>query len=83
MARIYCAGVHANAAMVRDGVTWAFTKYLTDPKIIEIEEKRGLDARVCGLTLLRWHRGSVTCPWLFGPIIPGGRLGWGRGDAAA
>ena len=25
----------------------------------------------------------VTCPWLFGPIIPGRRLGWGWGDAAA
>jgi IS30 family transposase len=22
-------------------------------------------------------------PWIFGPIIPGRRLGWGRGDAAA
>ena len=26
---------------------------------------------------------NVTCPWIFGPIIPGRRLGWGRGDAAA
>ena len=25
----------------------------------------------------------VTCPWIFGPIIPGRWLGWGRGDAAA
>ena len=26
---------------------------------------------------------DLTCPWIFGPIIPGRRLGCGRGDAAA
>ena len=26
---------------------------------------------------------EVTCPCIFGPIIPGRRLGWGWGDAAA
>lgn len=37
VARVYCAGVDANAAMVRDGMAWAFTKYLTDPRIARIE----------------------------------------------
>ena len=26
---------------------------------------------------------TATCPCIFGPIILGRRLGWGRGDAAA
>ena len=26
---------------------------------------------------------DLTCPCIFGPIIPGRQLGWGRGDAAA
>ena len=57
VARVYCAGVDANAAMMRDGMAWAFTKYLTDPKILEIEEQ----ARV-GRTGL-WADASPVAPW--------------------
>ena len=57
VARVYCAGVDANAAMVRDGMAWAYTKYLTDPKIVEIEEK----ARI-GRTGL-WADDSPVAPW--------------------
>ena len=57
VARVYCAGVDANAAMVRDGMAWAYTEYLTDPKILEIEEQ----ARV-GRTGL-WADASPVAPW--------------------
>ena len=57
VARVYCAGVDANAAMVRDGMAWAYTKNLTDPKILEIEEQ----ARV-GRTGL-WADASPVAPW--------------------
>ena len=57
VARVYCAGVDANAAMVRDGMAWAYTKNLTDPKILEIEEQ----ARV-GRTGL-WADASPMAPW--------------------
>lgn len=47
VARINCDGIDANMEMVRSGMDWEFTKYLTDPQIkaIEIEaraERRGL-----------------------------------------
>ena len=42
-----CDGTDANAEVVRAGMAWAFTKYLTDPQIKAIEmearaERRGL-----------------------------------------
>ena len=37
VARVYCAGVDANAAMARDEMAWAFTKYQTDTSIPRLE----------------------------------------------
>jgi hypothetical protein len=65
VARVYCAGVDANAAMVRDGMTRAHTKYLTDPKMAEIEEQ----ARVERTGL--WADASPVAPWKWRtPIRP-------------
>jgi len=52
VARVLCSGTDANAAMVRAGMAWAYTRYLTDPQIQAMEivarrERLGLwaDAR--------------------------------------
>lgn len=37
VARVVCAGSDANAAMVRSGMAWACTRYLTDPQIQAME----------------------------------------------
>ena len=37
IARVTCAGTDANAAMVRAGLAWAYTRYLNDPKIQALE----------------------------------------------
>jgi endonuclease YncB( thermonuclease family) len=37
LARVMCEGTDANAAMVRDGMAWAYTRYLTDPQIQAME----------------------------------------------
>ena len=57
VARINCDGTDANAEMVRSGMAWAFTKYLTDPQIKAIEmearaERRGL-----------WADREPVAPW--------------------
>ena len=57
MFRVYCAGVDADSAMVRDGMAWAYTKYLTDAKIVEIEEQ----ARIGGTGLSADD--SPMAPW--------------------
>mgnify|MGYP001460838412 CR=1 FL=1 len=49
VARIRCAGTDANAAMVRQGMAWAYRRYQTDPKfsVFEAEaryRKAGLGA---------------------------------------
>ena len=57
VARVACAGTDANAAMVRAGMAWAYTPYLTDPRIraMEIAARR---ARI-GL----WSAPGPTPPW--------------------
>jgi endonuclease YncB( thermonuclease family) len=37
VARVICAGTDANAAMVRSGMAWAYSRYLTDPQIRAME----------------------------------------------
>jgi len=51
------AGVDANAAMVRDGMAWAFTRYLTDPAI------RGLEARAKAERVGLWVDSAPVAPW--------------------
>ena len=60
VARVYCAGVDANAAMVRDGMAWAFRKYQTDTGIPRLEalaraERVGLWADPMPKQPLEWR----------------------------
>jgi len=59
VARVHCEGTDANAAQVRAGMAWAFTRYLTDPAIARLEgearaERRGL-----------WIDAEPLAPWLW------------------
>ncbi len=57
VARINCDGTDANAEMVRSGMAWAFTKYLTDPKL-KVLEDQAHEARL-GL----WRDAQPVPPW--------------------
>lgn len=57
--RVACAGVDTNAAMVRGGLAWAYTRYLRDPRIAMLER----EARAARLGL--WHDQAPTPPWSF------------------
>jgi endonuclease YncB( thermonuclease family) len=57
VARVTCAGTDANAAQVRAGMAWAFTKYLTDQSIKLLEQQ----AREQRLGL--WAEEAPTPPW--------------------
>jgi micrococcal nuclease len=57
VARVACQGIDANAAMVRAGFAWGFTKYLTDPGIAGLESQ----ARSAALGL--WVDASPVPPW--------------------
>jgi micrococcal nuclease len=57
VARVVCEGIDANAAMVRSGMAWAYTRYLTDPQIRAMEvlaqrERVGL-----------WSEAGAVRPW--------------------
>lgn len=57
VARVECEGTDANGEQVRAGMAWAYTRYLTDPSIAQLEEQtRGARA---GL----WADPSPTPPW--------------------
>ena len=63
VARVTCAGTDANAAMVRAGLAWAYTPYLTDPQIRGMEllakrEHTGLWADAGPVPPWEWRRGS-------------------------
>jgi len=57
LARVTCAGTDANAAMVAAGMAWAFTKYITDPRLPELQASAM--AKRAGL----WADRSPVPPW--------------------
>jgi endonuclease YncB( thermonuclease family) len=57
VARVSCQGQDASAHQVSTGMAWAFTKYLTDPRIAEQEGK----ARVLRAGL--WRDEEQVPPW--------------------
>jgi len=61
VARLRCNGVDANAGQVQAGMAWAFTKYLTDPTIRQLEDEarrthRGLWADAAPVAPWEWRR---------------------------
>jgi endonuclease YncB( thermonuclease family) len=59
VARVTCRGIDANAAMVRAGMAWAFTKYQKDP-LIPLLEAQARSGRL-GL----WADRAPVPPWLW------------------
>lgn len=57
VARVECRGQDASAAQVRQGMAWAFTRYLTDPSI-KVHEDAARNARI-GL----WADPAPLPPW--------------------
>lgn len=61
IARVTCAGTDANVAMVRAGMAWAYTRYLTDPQIQAMEgaarrERLGLWTEAHPVPPWEWRR---------------------------
>lgn len=73
VARALCDGIDANAAQVRAGMAWAFTQYLTDRSIADIErdarkQRLGLWSDPVPVPPWEWRKaGGTTCdgppPW--------------------
>jgi endonuclease YncB( thermonuclease family) len=59
LARVSCDGIDANAEQVKRGFAWAYTQYLTDPAIAELEKS----AKVARLGL--WMDQNPVPPWNF------------------
>ena len=59
LGRVTCDGIDANAEQVRLGLAWAYRKYLTDPKIADLEQ--AAKAEKIGL----WADGEPIPPWEF------------------
>lgn len=57
VARVECEGKDANAEQVRAGMAWAYTRYLTDPSIAQLEQQ----ARAARVGL--WADSSPIPPW--------------------
>jgi micrococcal nuclease len=60
VARVKCDGADANAAMVRSGMAWAYTRYLTDPQIRAMEflaqrDHAGLWSEVDAIAPWKWR----------------------------
>jgi endonuclease YncB( thermonuclease family) len=65
VARVICAGTDANATMVRAGMAWAYTRYLTDPQILGMErlarrEHAGLWADATPVAPWTWRYQKIT-----------------------
>lgn len=63
IARVTCAGTDANVAMVRAGMAWAYTRYLTDPRIQALEfvarrERLGLWADAHPVPPWEWRKAA-------------------------
>jgi len=56
---VQCDGQDANAAMVKAGMAWAYTKYLTAPEIKRLKVQARADK--VGL----WADGAPVPPWKF------------------
>jgi endonuclease YncB( thermonuclease family) len=59
LGRLSCDGVDANAEQVKRGMAWAYTKYLTDPIIADLEKT----AKDSGTGL--WADENPSSPWDF------------------
>lgn len=59
VARVKCQGADASAELVRSGMAWAYTKYLTDPQIKRLE----VQARAERVGL--WADQQPVAPWEF------------------
>lgn len=59
VARVKCQGADASAELVRSGMAWAYTKYLTDPEIKRLEGQ----ARQVGIGV--WSDPNPVPPWEF------------------
>lgn len=57
VARVECEGKDANAEQVRSGMAWAYTRYLTDPRIPSLEA----EARAARRGL--WVAAEPVAPW--------------------
>jgi endonuclease YncB( thermonuclease family) len=57
VARLTCAGHDASLEQVRAGMAWAYTRYVTDPEVKELEA--GARAASRGL----WADPAPTAPW--------------------
>ena len=59
VAKVYCAGVYANAEQIRAGLAWAYRKYLHDQSLLVLEN----EARVAKRGL--WIDSDPVPPWEF------------------
>lgn len=59
LGRVYVGNLDVNAEMVKRGFAWAYVKYLTDPRIAELER----EARTAGRGL--WADDAPEPPWEF------------------
>lgn len=59
VARVKCQSEDASASLVKSGMAWAYTKYLTDPEIKRLEQ----EAQRSGVGL--WAEPAPMPPWEF------------------
>lgn len=45
VAKVYCAGVYANAEQIRIGLAWAYRKYLHDQSLLDLENEARIAKR--------------------------------------